>query len=180
MYGSRKNSRSSRIPQLKWGMMRFMPRQWRHDKKIMNKKFQELLREFPDRFDDMDCRPGPSTYPAEDLDDVTPDHVKKAIADRANRPMERWSIERLQEVKEYLEDKDPATLTREDHYLVVEYLVHRYLPDDSTITEAQWQAKRAELRAKIGWNLDNPDAPKEPIKEDPEFAKWLDDLLNKQ
>jgi hypothetical protein len=92
--------------------------------------------------------------------------------------MERWTKERLQEVKTYLEGKDPAALTREDHYLTIEYLVHRYMPADSGITEAEWRARRAELCAKIDWNIDHPDVPKEFAKEDPAFAEWLDDLFN--
>jgi hypothetical protein len=97
-----------------------------------------------------------------------------------NTPMQRWSQDKLLQVKTYLETKDPATFTREDHYMTLEYLAMRYLPADDARTETQWQEKRAELRAKIDLNIDHPDRPKEPVKDDPDFAEWLKQLLSKK
>jgi hypothetical protein len=98
----------------------------------------------------------------------------------APTPMKRWSSDRLLQVLVYLETKDPATLTREDHYMTAEYLMMRYLPKDDAMTEAQWQRKSAKLRAKIDFIIDHPDRPAEPIKDDPEFAEWLRNRFRKK
>lgn len=98
----------------------------------------------------------------------------------ADSLMSRWSQDRLLQTKVYLETKDPATFTREDQYLTAEYLFMRYLPEDDQRTEAQWQAVRSELHRKIDLNIDYPDGPKEPVKDDPEFAEWLKQTLSKK
>ena len=47
----------------------------------MNKPIYE---EKPELFEGMDCRPG-NSYPSADLDDVTPDYIKKLIAERQQK-----------------------------------------------------------------------------------------------
>ncbi len=94
--------------------------------------------------------------------------------------VERWTPEKLAEVKTYLETKPPETFTREDHYLCVDFLFHRYYPKDEPITKAAWEKRRGELRAKIDWNIDHPEEAKaaaREVKEDPEFAEWLKKTL---
>lgn len=92
-------------------------------------------------------------------------------------PAARWNKEKLLEVKTYLEGKQPAELKREDHYLIVEYLIQRYLPADCDITETQYRTRLAALNAKVDRNIDHPDDPLTPFKEDPEFAAWLKENL---
>ena len=46
------------------------------------KTFHEMLAANPDSFDDFDCRPGPSTLSPEYSKRITPDYIKKAIAER--------------------------------------------------------------------------------------------------
>jgi hypothetical protein len=41
------------------------------------KSFAELVRERPDIFDDMDCRPGPFTVDEERLARLTPKHMRE-------------------------------------------------------------------------------------------------------
>jgi hypothetical protein len=50
------------------------------------KTFEEKLKENPDSFDSMDCRPGPANLSKEYSDRLTPDYVKKAIAERRAKP----------------------------------------------------------------------------------------------
>lgn len=95
-------------------------------------------------------------------------------------PMERWTPERLLEARVYLESKDPSTLTREDHYLVADYLVMRYLPKEDRRTEAEWQRARTALREKIDFNIAHPERAQEPVKDDPDFAEWLKRKLRKK
>lgn len=91
--------------------------------------------------------------------------------------MERWSSDRLADVKAYLEEKHPETWSREDHYLAVEFVIQRYLPIDEKRTQVQYDLAIRDMKTKIDWNIDNPDAPKEEVKEDPEFAAWLKEAL---
>lgn len=95
------------------------------------------------------------------------------IAKSVPTPIQHWLSSRLAEIKPYLETKDPATFTREDHYLTAKYSVMRYLPEDDQRTNAEWQEQRAALHRKIDINIDHPDKPKEPIKDSPDFAEWL-------
>ncbi len=91
--------------------------------------------------------------------------------------MDRWSSDRLGEVKNYLEGKHPGTWSREDHYLAAEFVIQRYLPADEKRTQQQYEASMRDLKDKIDRNIDTPNAPKEEVKDDPEFAKWLKDAL---
>lgn len=104
-------------------------------------------------------------------------NLKSKLLIASSKPMERWSSGKLGEVKDYLEGKHPGTWSREDHYLAAEFVIQRYLPSDENRTQQQYEASMRDLRAKIDWNIDNPDAPKEEIKDDPEFAQWLKDAL---
>lgn len=102
--------------------------------------------------------------------------VRSAITSN-DRAMDRWSKDRLAAVKLYLEDKDPKNWSREDHYLSVEFVIQRYLPADEPRTQGQYDATIRDLKGKIDWNIDHPDAPKELPAEDPEFATWLREEL---
>lgn len=101
--------------------------------------------------------------------------------------VERWTPAKLAEVKYYLENKPPELLTREDHYLMIDFLFHRYFPKDSPITKAAWDKRQSELRAKIDWNIAHPEEVKAlreaqltgavEVPEDPEFSEWLKKTL---
>jgi hypothetical protein len=47
------------------------------------KTFEEKLKDNPDSFDSMDCRPGPANLSKEYSDSITPDHLKELRAKRA-------------------------------------------------------------------------------------------------
>lgn len=91
----------------------------------------------------------------------------------SDKPMERWSRNKLAEVKSYLEEKDPHIWSREDHHLSAEFVIQRYLPSDEVRTQRQYETTLRNLKAKIDRNIDCSDVPEEQIKEDPEFAVWL-------
>lgn len=82
-------------------------------------------------------------------------------------PMHRWSAEQLARAKAYLETRRSEDFTTEDHYLIVDYLVQRYLPEDDVRTEAAWQATQAELRAKVDANIE-----KAKNRKPGELADW--------
>lgn len=69
-------------------------------------------------------------------------------------PMRRWSAEQLARTKAYLEARRPENFTTEDHHLIVDYLVQRYLPKDDARTEAEWEAAQEKLRAKVDANIE--------------------------
>lgn len=93
---------------------------------------------------------------------------------------ERWSTEKLAEVKSYLEGKPAETFTREDHHLCVDFLLHRYFPKDVAITKATWEERRGDLLSKVDWNIDHPEEAKssQEVKDDPDFAEWLKNTLS--
>lgn len=105
------------------------------------------------------------------------ENLKKIYAIKNDKPLIRWSPARLNSVKAYLELKDPLLWTREDHYLSVEFVLQRYLPADEHLTQAEYEAALKGMTDKIDRNLDNPDFPREEIKDDPDFAAWLDQHL---
>lgn len=94
--------------------------------------------------------------------------------------VERWSQEKIEFTKEYLEIKPPEKWTKEDHYLAVEFLFHRYIPENEKIEKEKFDLKMNELRGKIDFNIENPNAPKQEIKKDPEFEEWMKKVLTKK
>jgi hypothetical protein len=87
-----------------------------------------------------------------------------AVPEAEPTPMQRWSPEQLAQTKAYLEARRPKDITTDDHYLIVDYLVQRYLPQDDVRTEAQWQEAKTKLRAKVDANIEKakPRKPDEP------------------
>lgn len=79
-------------------------------------------------------------------------------------PMCRWSSEELAIVKARLEALPPQSWTKEDHYLALDFVVQRYLPADEVRTEAEWQATRARLQAKVDANLNRKETPEEALR----------------
>jgi hypothetical protein len=67
--------------------------------------------------------------------------------------MRRWSPEDLAANKAYLEGKSPDTFTLDDHMLTCEYLVQRYLPPDTQITQSAWLRRREGMMAQVRVNL---------------------------
>lgn len=104
-------------------------------------------------------------------------NLKSKLLIASSKPMERWSSQKLADVKAYLDNSEPGAWTREDHYLVTEFVIQRYLPADEARTQGQYDAAMRDLKAKIDWNIDHPDAPKEEFKDDPEFAEQLKAIL---
>ena len=52
---------------------------------MIRKTFEEMVKADPDKFDDFDCRPGPSTYPVGSAERIMPRHVREAIVARTKR-----------------------------------------------------------------------------------------------
>jgi hypothetical protein len=98
--------------------------------------------------------------------------------------MQRWSPDKLAELKHYLETKPPKTFTREDHYLMVEWLVQRYLPKDDQRSEAKYQAALAVLQGRVDKNLEllaiGEKLEPTQVEEDPDFAAWLKQHLSQK
>lgn len=69
--------------------------------------------------------------------------------------MERWTGSELALVKLYLEHIPPGLWTLEDHMMMVDYLVQRYLPAHDLRTEAEWMVSRASLMGRVQANLDS-------------------------
>ena len=93
------------------------------------------------------------------------------------KPAARWAKEKLSGVKSYLENKDPHSWSREDNYLAAEFVIQRYLPEDSGRSQADYDLAMDNIKRKIDRNIDFPNAPKEEVKDDPEFAAWLEEHL---
>ena len=93
--------------------------------------------------------------------------------------MHRWSPEVMGDIKAYLESKQDGEITKEDRYLVVDWLMQRYLPPDTNRTESEHQEILRSLHRKvddvIGRQERGDPAPK--IKDDPDFAHWLEETL---
>lgn len=80
-------------------------------------------------------------------------------------PMRRWSSEELAAVKARLEALPPENWTKEDTYLALDFVIQRYLPADEVRTEAEWQATRARLQAKVDANLNCKEPPEEALRQ---------------
>jgi len=92
--------------------------------------------------------------------------LKDLFAEKAaDVPMQRWDNERLEETKARLETTPPEKLTVADQHEVVDYLVQRYLPADESLTESQWQEKRAGLHAKVDANIELQRTGQLPVPE---------------
>lgn len=61
----------------------------------------------------------------------------------------RWLPDELSIVKIYLENLPTASFKLSDWSLVIDYLVHRYLPADALAAEAQWLAVRSTIMGKV-------------------------------
>lgn len=75
---------------------------------------------------------------------------------RSSRPdgsMLRWDAAEMQLVRIYLTSLPPAEFTLEDHMLLVDWLVQRYLPANDLRTEAEWLATRSTLMGRVQANM---------------------------
>lgn len=72
---------------------------------------------------------------------------------RPDGAMERWTPEQLGLVKLYLETLPPAQWTIDDHMMMVDYLVQRWLPADDMRSESEWLATRATLMGRVQANM---------------------------
>lgn len=73
---------------------------------------------------------------------------------RPEGAMQRWSPEELGLVRLYLETLPPERWTVDDHMMMVDYLVQRYLPEEDLRTEAEWLATRATLMGRVQANME--------------------------
>ena len=101
--------------------------------------------------------------------------IKRLLRISTDRPMDRWSKEKIASTKQYLEDKPVTNWTHEDHYLAIEATFQRYLPSDHQTTESAYRATLEKMNRQIDWNIANPDVPKEAPVPDPDFAQWMED-----
>jgi hypothetical protein len=74
--------------------------------------------------------------------------------ERPEGSMYRWTPGELQLVKLYLETLPPEQFTLDDHMMLVDYLVQRYLPEDDLRSEAEWLAVRATLMGRVQANME--------------------------
>lgn len=92
--------------------------------------------------------------------------IKMAIGLEKQEAFRRWSAYELEEKKIYLEKKPPKEFTAEDNYLSAEWVVQRYLPEDSDPTPEQWSKFTGEIKNKIDINL-KKSAKGELVKNEP-------------
>ena len=83
-----------------------------------------------------------------------------ARAEPGHRParppgaMERWGPDELKLVRIYLERLPPSQWTLDDHMMMVDYVVQRYLPADELKSEADWLASRSVLMGRVAANME--------------------------
>ena len=68
--------------------------------------------------------------------------------------MERWGQDELKIVRLYLERLPSQEWTLNDHMMMVDYLVQRYLPPDELKSEAEWLATRSVLMGRVQANME--------------------------
>lgn len=81
-------------------------------------------------------------------------YEKKERPPRPDGSMYRWTPEELQLVRVYLSSLSPAEFTLDDHMMLVDYLVQRYLPENDLRTEAEWLTTRAMLMGRVQANME--------------------------
>lgn len=67
--------------------------------------------------------------------------------------MERWNEQELGLVRIYLQSLFPGDWSLDDHMMMVDYIVQRYLPADALRTEAEWLSARAGMMGKVQANM---------------------------
>ncbi|WP_131727740.1 hypothetical protein [Achromobacter xylosoxidans] len=77
----------------------------------------------------------------------------KPTKQEAEEPMRRWTPAELAATATRLERTPPERWETQDHHDVVDYLVQRYLPKSSDLTEGDWQERRQALHRKVDRNL---------------------------
>lgn len=83
--------------------------------------------------------------------------------DEDSQPWRRWSVARLEMVKQQIEAMDPKTVrTVESGVLVAEWLLNRYLPPDFDMTVGDYKRALDVLRLRIQNNVQNPPPPRKP------------------
>lgn len=73
---------------------------------------------------------------------------------RPDGMMERWSPGEIALVRLYLETLPADQWTIDDHMMLVDYLVQRYLPADDLRAEAEWLAVRSSLMGRVQANIE--------------------------
>lgn len=72
--------------------------------------------------------------------------------------MERWTKDELKLVRIYLERLPPGKWTFDDHAMMVDYVVQKYLPLEELTTEAEWLATRSALMGRVQASLNAKDS----------------------
>lgn len=68
--------------------------------------------------------------------------------------MERWGPDELKLTRLYLERLPPDEWTLNDHMMMVDYLVQRYLPPDELKSDAEWLTTRSALMGRVQANME--------------------------
>ena len=105
--------------------------------------------------------------------------IKKKLGLEKQEIFRRWPASELEE-KLYLENKPPDEFTPEDHYMMAEWVIQRYLPEGEDPTPEQWAKTRGDIRQKIDLNLQKAAAGElvktEPVRVEP-YALTKEDFL---
>lgn len=86
-------------------------------------------------------------------------HTRGELPARPAGAMERWNAPELKLVRLYLERLPAAQWQLDDHMMMVDYLVQRYLPADALKTEAEWLAVRSSLMGRVQVSMKELEAP---------------------
>ncbi len=81
-------------------------------------------------------------------------HKPGAYPERPTRWMGRWLPEEMSLVRLWLEHMPPSRWSLAEHMMAVDYVVQRYLPEETMLAEAEWLAVRASLMGKVQANLE--------------------------
>jgi len=83
-------------------------------------------------------------------------HTPGEVPPQPPGAMHRWTPAEADLVRIYLRALPPAEWTLQDHMLMVDYVVQRYLPADALVAESEWMATRSVLMGKVQANLEKP------------------------
>ncbi|WP_092950196.1 hypothetical protein [Paracidovorax konjaci] len=94
--------------------------------------------------------------------------IKKKLGLEKQEFFRRWPASELEDKKLYLENKPPDEFTLEDHYMMAEWVIQRYLPEGEDPTPEHWAKTIGDIRQKIDLNLHKAAAGKlvktEPVR----------------
>ena len=80
-------------------------------------------------------------------------HSPAAIPPRPDGSMLRWSEDEIALVRIYLTRLSPEQFELDDHMLLVDYLVQKYLPENQLRSESEWLTTRSALMGRVQANI---------------------------